>query len=78
MSVIKELERPETGLAVQALRELRPRWTNASDLVKYVDEVLRPQGYRLAGAFEDNAESGRGRRISSEQRPECRQVSLRL
>jgi hypothetical protein len=35
LSVIKEPERPETCLAVEAVRELHAGWTSATDLVDY-------------------------------------------
>jgi GNAT superfamily N-acetyltransferase len=35
------------------MRELRPHYEDEGDFVRRVDEVERPQGYRLVGAFED-------------------------
>jgi GNAT superfamily N-acetyltransferase len=35
------------------MRELRPHWGDPGEFVRRVDEVQRPQGYRLVAAFED-------------------------
>ena len=34
------------------MKELRPQLVDASAFAQYVDDVLRPEGYRLAGVFE--------------------------
>jgi GNAT superfamily N-acetyltransferase len=49
--VIKELTPPDTRLAYLALRELRPAFTDEAAFVRQVDEVQRPEGYRIVGAF---------------------------
>jgi GNAT superfamily N-acetyltransferase len=36
------------------MRELRPHHGEREEFVRRVDEVQRPQGYRLVGAFEDD------------------------
>jgi GNAT superfamily N-acetyltransferase len=36
--------------------ELRPHVGSAADLVRLIDEVQRPQGYRLLGSFDDAAD----------------------
>jgi GNAT superfamily N-acetyltransferase len=41
----------ETVFAHRAMRELRSGYTNEREFVEYVDHVLRPAGYRLAGVF---------------------------
>lgn len=48
---IRELARGETALAHPTMRELRPTCADESSFVAHVDEVLRPAGYRLVGAF---------------------------
>jgi GNAT superfamily N-acetyltransferase len=54
--MIRELLPPETRLAHAAIRELRPRFADSAGFVHQVDEVQRPAGYRLAGAFEPGRE----------------------
>jgi GNAT superfamily N-acetyltransferase len=48
---IRELAPAETRLAHHAMRELRPAYQDEQAFVARVEEVLRPQGYRLLGAF---------------------------
>lgn len=50
--MIREIVAPHTGLAFAAMRALRPQLSDELAFVHQVDEVQRPQGYRLAGAFE--------------------------
>jgi GNAT superfamily N-acetyltransferase len=50
-SDIRELEPGETRLAHQAMRELRPAYQDEEAFIAYVEDVLRPEGYRLLGAF---------------------------
>ena len=54
--MIRELMPPETGLAFEAMRALRTDLSDEGAFVHLVDEVQRPEGYRLAGAFEDDEE----------------------
>jgi GNAT superfamily N-acetyltransferase len=54
-SEIRELLPPETALAFAAMRELRTNFSDERSFVRQVDEVQRPQGYRLAAAFESGA-----------------------
>ena len=35
------------------MRALRTHYTDEADFVRRVDEVQRPQGYRLVGAFDN-------------------------
>lgn len=48
---VRELPAGETRLAHQAMRTLRTAYGSEPEFVEYVDEVLRPAGYRLVGAF---------------------------
>jgi len=48
---IHELVAGETRLAHNAMRELRPAFEDPQAFVTHVDEVLRPEGYRLLAAF---------------------------
>jgi len=50
--VIRELLPPETGLAFEAMRELRTDLSDERSFVRQVDEVQRAEGYRLVAAFE--------------------------
>jgi GNAT superfamily N-acetyltransferase len=54
--VIRELLPPDTGLAFEAMRALRTELADRESFARRVDEVQRPEGYRLAGAFEDGKE----------------------
>ena len=49
---VRELLPPDTALGFAAMRELRPDFETAEDFVRQVDELQRPEGYRLVGAFE--------------------------
>jgi GNAT superfamily N-acetyltransferase len=39
-------------VAFEAIRALRTHYADQAEFVRRVDEVQRPEGYRLAGAFE--------------------------
>jgi GNAT superfamily N-acetyltransferase len=51
-SPLREILPPHTSLAFPALSALRPRLTNEAEFVRLVDDVQRPEGYRLIGVFE--------------------------
>jgi GNAT superfamily N-acetyltransferase len=53
---IRELPVGQTHLAHQAMRALRTAYESEPEFVKQVDDVLRPAGYRLVGAFVSNQE----------------------
>jgi GNAT superfamily N-acetyltransferase len=55
-SEIRELLPPETGLAFEAMRELRADIGDEQSFVRQVDEVQRAEGYRLIAAFEPGAQ----------------------
>jgi GNAT superfamily N-acetyltransferase len=48
---IEELGADGTGQAYDAMRQLRPHLTSAG-FVRLVNEVQRPQGYRLVGSWD--------------------------
>lgn len=50
---IQEIHPDRTALAHRAMRALRPGIGNATSFAAHVDGVLRPEGYRLAGSFEE-------------------------
>ena len=52
---IRELLAPETTLAFAVMRELRTNFSDEQSFVHQVDEVQRPEGYRLVAAFESGA-----------------------
>jgi GNAT superfamily N-acetyltransferase len=56
-AVVRELTPPETGLAFEAMRALRTGLPDEAAFVRLVDGVQRPEGYRLAGSFDDDEES---------------------
>jgi GNAT superfamily N-acetyltransferase len=49
--VIREINQPDTALAFAAISTLRPAFESAEAFVRAVDDVQRPEGYRLLGAF---------------------------
>jgi GNAT superfamily N-acetyltransferase len=56
MPRVKELSPAETEAAYLALRELRPLLPSATRFVYQVNEVQRPEGYRLVGSFDDGVD----------------------
>jgi GNAT superfamily N-acetyltransferase len=50
---LQEILPPDTAQAFEAMRELRTHYQDEAEFVRRVDEVQRPEGYRLVGAFED-------------------------
>ncbi|HEY5815430.1 MAG TPA: GNAT family N-acetyltransferase [Solirubrobacterales bacterium] len=55
--MIRELLPPDTGLAFEAMKALRTELADEAAFVSLVDEVQRPEGYRLAAAFEEGEAS---------------------
>jgi GNAT superfamily N-acetyltransferase len=49
---MRELLPPDTALAFEAMRALRTHLGDAEMFARHVDEVQRPEGYRIVGAFE--------------------------
>jgi GNAT superfamily N-acetyltransferase len=56
---IRELPPGETALAWEALRELRRHLDDRDAFVARVDQLQRPEGYRIVAAFEPGAEQAR-------------------
>jgi GNAT superfamily N-acetyltransferase len=54
---VREIGEGETHLAFVAMRELRTQLTDPGAFARRVDAVQRPEGYRLAGAFEDGPDA---------------------
>jgi len=54
--MVRELLAPETGRAFEAMRALRPHHADRDAWVERIDELQRPEGYRLVAAFEDGNE----------------------
>ena len=52
---IRELSADESGRAFAAMRELRTHLRDEAAFVRHVNDVQRPEGYRLVGAFEGGA-----------------------
>jgi len=52
--VLKELMPAETGLAFDAMRELRSGIVSLEEFVDQVDQVQRPAGYRLVAFLPDD------------------------
>lgn len=55
--MIRELLSAETGLAFAAMQALRIDLADEQSFVQQVEEVQRPEGYRLVAAFEDGETS---------------------
>jgi GNAT superfamily N-acetyltransferase len=55
--VIREIVSPDTAQAFRAMQALRTHLRDREEFVRRVDEVQRPAGYRLVGAFEDGTEA---------------------
>jgi GNAT superfamily N-acetyltransferase len=53
--MIREIEPSETALAYPAMKALRTHLDSEDAFVRRVDDVQRGDGYRLAGAFSDDA-----------------------
>lgn len=53
MTVV-ELAAGETGRAFEAMRALRPHLADEVEFVRRVDELQRPQGFRLVAVVEDD------------------------
>jgi GNAT superfamily N-acetyltransferase len=49
---LTEILPPHTALAYEAMSALRTHHEDEAGFVRRVDDVQRPQGYRLVGAFE--------------------------
>jgi GNAT superfamily N-acetyltransferase len=52
---MRELAPPETHLAFDAMRELRPHLVSVDDFVARVNEAQRAEGYRLVASFAGQA-----------------------
>ena|SRR6185312_10606509 len=55
--MVFEILPPDTGLAFPAMRELRTELANCEAFVKQVDELQRPEGYRLIGVMPRDGEA---------------------
>ena len=49
---IREIQPGDTGLAFLAMNALRTHVADEAEFVRRVDDVQRPEGYRLVGAFD--------------------------
>ncbi len=49
---VREIQPGETGSAFLAMKELRTQLADEAEFVRLVNEVQRPEGYRLVGAFD--------------------------
>ena len=49
---VRELAAGETGLAFEAMRALRAHLADEAEFVRRVDDLQRPQGYRLVAVVE--------------------------
>ena len=52
--MLSEILAPDTALAFEAMRALRTHYRDEAEFVRRVDDVQRPQGYRMVGAFDDD------------------------
>lgn len=51
--MIREVLPPDAGSTFRAMRALRTDLVDEESFVRQVDDVQRPQGYRLVGVFEE-------------------------
>ncbi|MDP8977982.1 MAG: GNAT family N-acetyltransferase [Actinomycetota bacterium] len=51
---VRELAEGETALAYGVMSQLRPAWTSAEGFVRVIDDIQRPQGYRLVASFDED------------------------
>jgi GNAT superfamily N-acetyltransferase len=49
---IREIQPGDTGSAFLAMKALRTHLADEEEFLRLVDEVQRPEGYRLVGAFD--------------------------
>jgi GNAT superfamily N-acetyltransferase len=56
-AMVRELLPPDTGLAFEAMRALRTHHADREAWVARVDELQRPEGYRLAAVFDGGVEA---------------------
>lgn len=57
--LVRELAEAETGLAYRVMHELRvgrPKLASLDAFVAWVNEMQRPEGYRLAASFADGTD----------------------
>jgi GNAT superfamily N-acetyltransferase len=54
--MVREIQESETALAYPAMRALRTDLESEAAFARHVDDVMRPEGYRLAGAFDEGTE----------------------
>ena len=54
MTDVREIPAGETALAFAAMQALRTHLTDESEFARRVDELQRPQGYRLVAVVEDD------------------------
>jgi GNAT superfamily N-acetyltransferase len=54
---IREIAPGETGLAFLAMNALRTQLADEEEFVRRVDDLQRPEGYRLVGAFDAEEEA---------------------
>ena len=52
---VREIVPPDTALAYSAMRALRSELVDEAGFVHLVDEVQRPEGYRLLGIFDESS-----------------------
>ncbi len=67
MMAIREVGVGDSRLVYEALRELRLHLGSVEEVARQVDEVQRPEGYRLVGSFvagEDSAAACAGFRVA--------------
>ena len=57
MRDIRELSEDETRLSYVAMRELRPHLGRLEDYVRRVNDLQRPEGYRLVAALQGEDEN---------------------
>ena len=56
MPIVREIIPEETSLAYATFLELRPHLASRESMVEQINQLQRPEGYRLLGSFEEGME----------------------
>jgi GNAT superfamily N-acetyltransferase len=56
MPIVREIAPEETSLAYATFLELRPHLASRESMVEQINQLQRPEGYRLLGSFEEGVE----------------------
>jgi GNAT superfamily N-acetyltransferase len=63
-ATVREIHPPDTALVFDAMRALRPHYDDEGAFVRRVDEVQRPEGYRLVAVFDPEVDERRAAAVA--------------